>query len=168
MEDPIEGSEIMELIGANYVDLEDAKRSQMIQDIIGYFSGRKEKRYTILKILAGKQGDRIEIMWNWVQLTQERSNLIKGLPKEQFTEDVQKEIENEYLTRDNLKILKLQLKDRIKEEEEKSDLRKERKEEDKYDKKTQKATEKALDASKLRGIRQKVIKIEEINQILDK
>lgn len=166
--DPIEGSEIMELVGANYVDLEDAKRNQMIQDIIGYFSGREDKRYTILKILSGKSGDGVDIMWNWVQLIKERNNIIKGLPKEQFTGDIQKEIENEYLTRDNIKILKTQLKARIKTEEEKGSLKQERKEEEKYEKKAQKAAEEAMDVSKLKKLHQQVIEVEEINQILDK
>lgn len=166
--DPIEGSEIMELLGANYIDLEDAKRYQKIKNIIDYFSGREDKRATILKILSGKSGDGVDIMWSWVQLTQERSNKIKGLPKEHFTEDIQEEIKNEYLTRDNLKILKTQLTKRLETEKKKNDLRQEQKADERYDKKSQKATEKALDVSELQAIQKKVEEIEQINQELDK
>lgn len=166
--DTIEISEIMELMKANYVDLDDPKRHQMIMDIAGYFSGRIDRRETILKVLSGKSGDGIDILWTWVQLTQERNSRIKGLPKDQFTPDIQKEIENEYLTRDNIKVLKTQLNDRLIKEKEKGDLRQERKEDEKFSKQAQKATEKALDFSELQDIQRKVSEIEQINQELDK
>ena len=164
--DPIESSEIMELLRANYIDLDDPKRHKMIMDIVSYFSGREDKRATILKIISGNSGDGIDIVWNWVQLTQERNNKIKGLPKEQFTEDIQKEIEKEYLTRDNIKILKSQLNKRLEERED--NIKQNRSEEEKYTKKGKKATEKALNISELQNIQKKVEEIEQINQELDK
>lgn len=172
--DVIESSEIMELLRASYVDLDDPKRYQMIVDIVKYFSGRKDKRITILKILTGKPtyqdqfSDAVDIVWNWVQLTQERSNKIRGLPKEQFTGDIQKEIENEYLTRDNIKILKSQLGERISEGKKKEELAKEKKEEEREIEKGDKATEKAVSTSQLQEIQKKVEEVEQINKELEK
>jgi len=170
--DPIEFTEMMELLGANYVDTDDPKRYQQLKDIVGYFSGRDDKRHIIFKILNNfytKGGiirngiDRVDVIWNWVQLTIEREKLTKELPKEQFTEDIQKEIEREYLTKDNIKILKDQLKERIEDENKPEEI--EGKEDNK---KGDKATEKAVKTSQLQDIQKKVEQIEQINQELDK
>jgi len=169
--DPLEATEIMDLLGASYIDLDDPKRSGKLEDIIDYFSGRDDKRSKILKIISKNPSNALEVVWMWVQLTKERSNKIKSLNKEDFNENIQKEIENEYITKENISLLKEQISSRIKSETEKQSLAKERirkeKEGIKIDKLEKDVIEESFNVSKLQDIKRTIDEIESINNVIN-
>ena len=172
--DPIESSEIMELLGASFIDVDDPKRYQKLKDIMDYFKDITDSRYQILRIISKRpsfqepQMDLLETVWIWVQLTNERIQKLKGLNKEIFTEDVVKEIESEYLTGDKIKLIKHQIDDRIKEQEriEKEKVS-EKIAEVKINKKGDESTKKAMEISTLIETKKTLEEVESINNLLN-
>ena len=118
--DPIEGSEIMELLSIDPSELEDPKRLYRIKEVTEFFHGNKETRWQILKLLSGFSGDRLDRVWIWVQIQGEYTRIIRSLNPEQFTEDIQKDLREEFLTKKNLQMLHEQATTRIEEVEKKS------------------------------------------------
>lgn len=106
--DPIEGAEIMELLSIDPFELEDPKRFYRIKEVITFFQGNDQKRWQILKLLENNSGDRLERVWTWVQIQTEYTRMIRSLNPKHFTENIQQEIKQEFLTRENLKMLKEQ------------------------------------------------------------
>ena len=172
--DPIELSEIMELLGTSFIDVDDPKRYQKLKDIMDYFKDITDSRYQILRIISKRpsfqepQMDLLETVWIWVQLTNERIQKLKGLNKEIFTEDVVKEIESEYLTGDKIKLIKHQIDDRIKEQEriEKEKVS-EKIAEVKINKKGDESTKKAMEISTLIETKKTLEEVESINNLLN-
>ena len=103
--DPIAGSEIMELLSIDPSELEDPKRLYRIKEVTEFFHGNKETRWQILKLLSGFSGDRLDRVWTWVQIQGEYTRIIRSLNPEQFTEDIQKDLKDEFLTKKNLQML---------------------------------------------------------------
>ena len=106
--DAIEGSEIMDLLDIPYYDLEDSKKLYRIKEVVEFFQGNDQKRWQILKLTDGFAGDKLAKVWTWVQLQKEYTSMIRGLNPEVFTEDIQEELKAEFLTRENIKMLKEQ------------------------------------------------------------
>ena len=104
--DPIEGSQIMELLSIDPSELEDPKRLYRIKEVTEFFQGNKETRWQILKLLSGFSGDRLDRVWTWVQIQGEYTRIIRSLNPEQFTEDIQKDLKDEFLTKKNLQMLR--------------------------------------------------------------
>ncbi len=120
--DPVESSEIMELLGASFVDIDDPRRHQKLKDIIDHFSGVEDMRHQVLRILAHRPStDPLETVWTWVQLIQERVQKIQDLNKEMFTEDIAKDIEGEYIIRDKITTLKEHIEGKIVEKKQKEE-----------------------------------------------
>ena len=114
---PIEGSEIMELLSVPTYDLEDPHRFLRIKEVVEYFQDKPDRRHQILKIIFNRPGDdKLDVVWTWVQLRIEMEKRIHQLDPKEFTEDVQKDIEEEYLTSKNLSIIKKQVNERLGEE----------------------------------------------------
>ena len=70
--DPIEGTEILSLVGVNPDHLGIPQVFQKVRDVIGFFQGKTDKGYIISKLLAGKPGiDRLDHVWKYSQLRRE-------------------------------------------------------------------------------------------------
>ena len=110
--DPIEGSEIMDLLSIDPSELEDPKRLYRIKEVVEFFQGNTEKRWQILKLLSGFSGDRLDRVWTWVQIQSEYTRIIRSLNPEQFTEDIQKDLKDEFLTKKNIQMLREQATER--------------------------------------------------------
>jgi hypothetical protein len=162
--DPIEGAEILDLIGVNYYDFENPKKLNQIQDVVNYFSGKKDKRYQILKVLSGKTVvNRLDTIWTFVELIKERENKIAALNQDDFEPDIQEELKNKYLTRDKIKIIKKDIDNHKKQAEE---IKKREMEDRQYNKLVDKKLTKAIDVSKLIEIEKNVNEIEQLNEML--
>lgn len=112
--DPIEGTEIMELLDLGLDDTKFHKSYNKIRDIIKYFQGRDDKRKTILKILSSRRhDDKLDAVWTYVQLSNEREAVIGRMNPEDFAENVQEDLKNKYLTKENMKLIKEQVNDGI-------------------------------------------------------
>jgi len=66
--DPILGAQIMEAIRANEEDLMDPKRVKKIQDIVRFFKNVENPENLIRRITSGKLENRLEHLWEWVEL----------------------------------------------------------------------------------------------------
>ena len=106
--DPIEGSEIMDLLSIDPSELEDPKRLYRIKEVTEFFQGNTETRWQILRLLSGVSGDRLDRVWTWVQVQSEYTRIIRSLNPEQFTEDIQQDLKNEFLTKKNIQMLREQ------------------------------------------------------------
>lgn len=115
-----ESSQIMELLGVAPYELDNPRRFSMLQDVAKYFSGRPDLRSRILKITSKHYGDKLEGVWTFVELENEKLRAIQKLEPSQFTEDIEEQIKTGILTKDNIARIKKDIEIREK------DLRKER------------------------------------------
>lgn len=92
--DPIEGAEIFDIVGIYQQDLLDPKKFHKAKDIVKFFQGINNKRWVMTKILSGKpRSDRMDIIWEYVQLQNERQSQLKILDKDVFTPEIRKKLE---------------------------------------------------------------------------
>lgn len=173
--DPIRGTELMSLLGVEYYDLDSPKKFQMFSDISDYFQGNRDMRFQVLKVISSKPfANKLDMVWGYVQLAKERRDKIRSLNPEHFTEDIQKEIKNEYLGRDSIKFLKEQARQR---EQKITDLLrtqvKEKREEQFRERKESASNEKALSESESRNAREQLVsdqivfqEVEDINNLM--
>jgi hypothetical protein len=66
--DPIEGTEIMSLIGADVTQLSNPGKFNKIREIINYFQGKQDKQYVISKLTLGKNVDKINFLFEYIGL----------------------------------------------------------------------------------------------------
>lgn len=103
----------MRLLSVEQHDLESSVTYQKFKEVYDYFEGRNDGKWQVLKILNRRpNSEKLDTIWNWVQLQQERKQLLSTLPPELLTEDINKEIENQYLTNENIKMLQEQARKR--------------------------------------------------------
>lgn len=167
--DPIESAEIMELLGASHLDVDDPKRYHKLRDIVLFFQKKANKREQILRILSDKPGvDSLDTVWTWVQLIQERSQKIRSLDKEMFEENVVNQIEADYITRDKIKFVKKQIDERLKVAAKKAKEREAAKrQEEKTEKKKSESVDKVMDTTKLLEAKKTLEEVESINNLLN-
>jgi len=166
--DPLIATEIMDLLGISQGDLKLSNTLDRLIDVIEHFQGEKNYRGNILRVLDKHYGgEPLQRVWEYVQLTQERAREIKELPKEEFAKDIQDEIEERYLTKENMEKIK---KDIVKH---KKDI----KINEDYIGLTQKAYKASREISdksrqekleKLQTIEKKINKIDSLNKQIDK
>lgn len=95
--DPLVGSEIMNLMGADASKLGIPQSYKRIQDIVQFFGGMKDYRYQILRVLDSRaarntRGDNMEALWMFVQLQREKEAAIKELNPQDFETDIAQDI----------------------------------------------------------------------------
>lgn len=163
--DPIQGTELMDLLGVEYYDLESPAKFRKFDEISKHFRGKQNLKGQILKILQKRPfEDKMDAVWRYVQLEKERERIIERLPQDEFAENIQQELKNKYLTRDNLKLLRNQVDERM-EAAKKRGL--EKREEMNREKKEQAAmgkTMKDADTSNLSQIKKSLEEIEAVQE----
>lgn len=115
-----ESSQIMELLAIAPYELENPRRFSMLQDVAKYFKGRPDLRSRILKITSKHYGDKLEGLWSFVELENEKQRAIQKLDPSQFEEDIEEQLRTGILTKENIARIKKDIEIREK------DLRKER------------------------------------------
>lgn len=110
--DPIIGTDIMNLVGADATKLAVPSFFKRVSDIVAYFGSKPDYRYQILKLLSSKpllytefntKGDKVDSLWTYVQLQNEKAAKLKEFEPKDFGEDVAKEIVSGHLTIDKKK-----------------------------------------------------------------
>ena len=120
--DPIHGPEIMELLAIPTYALEDPHKFNRIREVVEYFQGNSDRRSQILSIISKRHGDdKLDVLWTWVQLRKEMVRKIHELDADRFTENIQREIEQDYLTKGSIDIIKSQIDERTSSKEESSE-----------------------------------------------
>lgn len=139
--DPVFASEVQGLLGMTFYDVENPRKFRQLQDVIDFFGNNPNARRDILKVLNGKPGmDKLDLLWGYTELQKEYRKRVNDLPKEDFTDDIQEELKRGYITDEKLKIVKQQLKEKIKPS-------RDHKKEDKMQKKELGAVDDAVGAS---------------------
>ena len=117
------GADIMQILGVSATDLNFPKKLQQVQDITNYFKTFKNYREKILDVvltschhLGRPSEDKIDMVWSYVQLQLERQNKISSLDPNDFEPNVEQEIKNRYLTKENISRVKEDISKRIKQE----------------------------------------------------
>ena len=100
--DPIEGAEIVDLLGIGQHEFDIPQRFRKLSHIIKFFQGRPDKRWTILNIISGKPGNRLDLVWEWLSLMEEKQEILAGLEPEFFTEVIQGEIKGGHISLKNI------------------------------------------------------------------
>lgn len=132
--DPLVASEVMELLGSAHYDVNNPRKLNQIRDIVTYFKDKPNHRYQILKVLSNKSGDKLDILWTYVALQNEKASKTKSLDPELFEADVATELTQGYVSQEKID----QVKENI------AQLRAERKAAAKAEKQEQKQKEKAI------------------------
>lgn len=136
--DPIIGSEIIELLGLADYEVNNPKKYQQLKDVVDYYATDDNRRFSILKLLAGKQGEKLDIVWTYVELQREKQAKVQSLNPQDFEKDVAEEITKGYVTKDNIKKVKDDIQKR------KEELKKKQLEEERYERKVDSAMDKAF------------------------
>ena len=162
--DPVEGPEIMNLLSIPTHSLEDPRSFNRIREVVEYFQGKPDRIQSILKIISARPGDdKLDVVWTYIQLRKEMAKKIQELNPQDFTENIQEEIKQEYITKGSIDTVKSQLNERIAQEEKSMRDRVDtRKEQTVRDKKEGEAVE---EASALAGLQETKTRLEEIESI---
>lgn len=136
---PLDGAELMSIIGISADDLNIQGRAGKVQEISRYLETIKNPKYTVLKLVQGKNSaDKLEVVWSWVQLQKERERHINQLNPQDFTPDIEEQLRQKYLSRDKMKDIKASAQKQLQEQQE---LRKRIKDEHKTTEAQRKAEE---------------------------
>jgi hypothetical protein len=101
-----EASQIIELLGIASYELDNPKRYSQLQDVAAYFKGDPSLRTRILQILSKGNGDKLDSVWTFVELHNEKARALQKLDPAQFAEDIEEQIKTGILTQDNLNRIK--------------------------------------------------------------
>lgn len=90
----IESVQLMNLLGLDARELDIPQRYAMFEEIARYFGDSSLGRYNVLKVITKysptrfKDADKLETVWNYVRLQNERKEAIKALDPSEFEEDI--------------------------------------------------------------------------------
>lgn len=100
--DPIKASEIVEILGLGPEVFNIPRQFNKIRDVVDYFSPMDNMRYYLLKVVSGKPGERLDAAWNYVALQREREAILSRFEASEFAPDIEQQLEQKYLTRENM------------------------------------------------------------------
>ena len=76
--DPIEGTEIMEILGLYPADMVTSKNIYKLEKVIKYFQHKEDKRYLLTKLTKQKQGiEKLDHLFNYTQVRQEYDKALR-------------------------------------------------------------------------------------------
>lgn len=112
-----EGTDLMHLLGVSFIDLDNPARSRKFESVLRYFKDDSSARRQVLKIISrDNRDDKLDAVWTWVQLELERQEALKELDPQDFTDDVQSELKQGYLSQEKIEELKGEM-DRLEREQ---------------------------------------------------
>lgn len=109
--DPLDGAEIMSLIGFDPGRLTIPRIAAQVQDIIKHFTKTPDYRMKILKVMM-KSGDKLDNLWTYVQLQKEKEAQLSILRPDDFEQDVAAEIVSGHITLDKKQRIRDSIKQR--------------------------------------------------------
>lgn len=108
----ISQADLVYLLDVTDIDLNDPRRFRKVHDVLNFFKGDDAAKSRILKVLAkDRREDKLDAIWTWVQLEADRQAKIASLNPDDFTEDIQEELKQGFLSREKIQELQKQLKD---------------------------------------------------------
>lgn len=92
----------MSMLNVDPAHLNIPRTYNKIKDVVDYFTAFPNMRYYLLKVTSGKPGDKLEHAWNYVALQKEREALLDSFVAEEFAPDIEDQLKDKYLTKDNV------------------------------------------------------------------
>jgi len=108
--DPVKTAEVMKIVGLTQLDLHFPQVFQQVQDIVNYFSD-KDVLLEYNKIMKHGVTDKIGFLWNYIQTKNKIGEKVKELGdfRDQFDDEVNKEIDSGYLTKMKQNLIEKQI-----------------------------------------------------------
>lgn len=100
----------MHLLGIVPHETSDPRKYQQVKEVVSYFSDTPNYRYQILKVLAKSSGNKLDAVWNYVALQNERISHLQKLDPSDFSQDIEAQLKDKYLTNDKVQLLKSEIK----------------------------------------------------------
>lgn len=101
-----EASQIIELLSIAPYELDNPRRYTQLQDIATYFKGDPGMRSKLLQILSKAHGDKLDAVWTYVELHNEKARALQKLEPSQFAEDIEEQLKSGVLTQENISRIK--------------------------------------------------------------
>lgn len=79
--DAITGTEIMSYAGVSPDEIQDPVRFERLRDIIDYVKKLPDRRYFVSKVTAGRDGERLDHLWGYVELHKQRESKLSEIKK---------------------------------------------------------------------------------------
>jgi hypothetical protein len=153
--DPIKSTEILAPLGLFPHDFDNPQKFSKIQEIVSYFGTYPNPRSKVLQVLLGKPGEKLDILWEYVALQNEKKAKVATLNPNDFEPDIAEELSKQHLS--------LKTSKRIKEDIARRKLEAQRKQEHKQEQKDQRGIDKALD---LTHVEKTIDDIEDLNKLI--
>jgi len=101
-----QSADMMTLLGLAHYDLDNPRKFAMFQDVTKHFGSIPNWREKMLRILSKGYGDKLDNVWTYVELQNEKARAIQQLDPSQFAEDIEEQIKTGILTQENIKRIK--------------------------------------------------------------
>lgn len=135
-----DNQDILTIMGVAPNDLENPRRLQMIEEIVGFYKGNEGAKHDILKVLSkDRREDKLDAVWIYTRLKKEKQERIQKLRPEDFVEDIEAELKRGVLTKDNLKRIKKDIEPAVQKRKAILEARKEREARENYIQKQEQA-----------------------------
>lgn len=94
--DAVLGFRLMSMLGLNASDFVDESRFLRFKDVITFFKNNPDTEYIINKITTGKSVDRLDHVWGYTELSNQKSNLRQELSNLIMRNDALSSINDDY------------------------------------------------------------------------
>lgn len=94
--DAITGTRLMGLLRLTPDDFLDPSRFMRFKDVIDHFKNVPDIDYIVNKVTAGKSVDRLDHLWGYAQLSQQRSSLKKEVEDVRSKLDIYQDVGDEF------------------------------------------------------------------------
>lgn len=96
--DPTIEASILQVLGLDPNSLSNGYIYNRAKDVVKYFSSKPNPRAEVLKLIARKNGNPLDVAWTYVQLQKEKEAMLSKLNPEDFEPDVAAEIVSKHIT----------------------------------------------------------------------
>ena len=125
--DPLKSTEILAPLGLFPHDFDNPQKYNKIREIVEYFKDDPKARSKVLQVLSGKPGEKLDVLWEYVALQNEKRAKLSTLNPTDFEPDIAEELSRKYLSLQTSKRIRADISRRKAEAARKQELREEAK-----------------------------------------
>ncbi len=153
--DPVKSTEILSPLGLFPHDFDNPQKYNKIREIVEYFKDDPKARSKVLQVLSGKPGEKLDVLWEYVALQNEKKSKLATLNPSDFEPDIAQELSQKYLS--------LQASKRIRQDVARRKAEAARKQEHREEAKAQRSVDKALE---LTHVEKTLDEIDNLNELI--
>lgn len=109
---PLLLAELSELLSLEPNDIDNPRRFNQLKDIAEHYSDSPTLRRDVLRVLNGKSGDRMDLLWTYVELEKAKKVQLAKLDPVDFDPDVAEEIVSGHVTTEKVDRVKADIAER--------------------------------------------------------